>query len=183
MDLAHKPTLEGEKIRLRPFETEDIPHLEGILTDKEVVRLTGSEDSFDREMVYNWYRTRNDQKDRLDLAIADKQTNKIVGEVVLNEYNPEEHSMNFRILIGKEGRNRGFGTEATRLFCRYVFEQTDLQSLTLSVFAFNPRARHVYEKIGFTAFSVDKNELEIDGGWVDSVNMRLTRDVFEKKND
>jgi len=33
MHLTHKPTIEGERIRLRPFQSEDIPHLKAILTD------------------------------------------------------------------------------------------------------------------------------------------------------
>jgi len=178
INLAYKPTIEGEKIRLRPFKKEDLPLLEGILTDQEVITLTGSDDTFDRAVVNDWYRTRNIQSDRLDLAIVDKQTNRIVGEVVLNEYNAENHSMNFRILIGREGRDRGFGTEATRLFCDYVFKATDLNALTLSVFAFNPRAKHVYEKIGFQVVSVDKNELAYEGKMIDSINMTLTRDQW-----
>lgn len=131
---------------MRPFREEDLYHLEEILMDKEVMTLTGSESDFHQEVVYNWYTTRNNQSDRLDLAIVDKQTTKIVDEIVLNEYNPEDHSMNFRILIGKEGRDRGFDTEATQLFCHYVFKETDLNAIPLSVFAFNPRAKHVKVK-------------------------------------
>lgn len=177
-NLAYKPTIVGEKIVLRPFKEEDLLHLEEILTDKEVIKLTGSDATFNQEVVYNWYKTRNNQKDRLDLAIVDKQTHKIAGEVVLNEYNPENHSMNYRILIGKEGRDRGFGTEVTHLFCNYVFKQTDLKALTLSVFAFNPRAQHVYEKVGFKEVSVDQNELEYEGKRIDSINMILTHEMY-----
>lgn len=183
INLAFKPTIVGAKVILRPFRKEDLPHLEEILTDKEVITLTGSDDSFDREVIYDWYKTRNFQNDRLDLALVDKQSEQIMGEVVLNEYNPDDHSMNFRILIGKEGRDRGLGTEATQIFCDYAFKQTDLDALTLSVFSFNPRAQHVYEKVGFKKISVDKNEIEFDGQMIDSINMMLTREIWEKTND
>lgn len=178
INLVHKPTIKGENIILRSFIEEDLLYLKEILTDKELIKFTGSNDILNLEFVYEWYRTRNNQRDRLDLAIVDKQTNRIVGEVVLNQYNPEDHSMNYRILIGKDGRDRGFGTEATHLFCAYVFKQTDLKELTLSVFDFNPRAKHVYEKIGFKEVSVDKNELQYEGQMIDSINMVLTREVF-----
>lgn len=68
---------------MRPFREEDLYHLEEILMDKEVMTLTGSESDFHQEVVYKWYTTRNNQSDRLDLAIVDKQTTKIVGEMVL----------------------------------------------------------------------------------------------------
>ena len=88
--------------------------------------------------------------------------------------------MNFRVLIGPRGRDRGLGTEATRLFINYLFSNTTLESLTLSVFDFNPRAKRVYEKVGFIVESIDENELEFEGDWIDSVNMKLTQDDWLK---
>ncbi|WP_278280996.1 GNAT family N-acetyltransferase [Clostridium sp. N3C] len=71
--------------------------------------------------MVEWYNTRNSQTDRLELAIVDKNNNITVGEVVLNEYNEDKHSMNFKILIGARGRNRGLGTETTKLIIDYIF--------------------------------------------------------------
>ncbi|WP_282035128.1 GNAT family N-acetyltransferase [Metabacillus indicus] len=64
-----------------------------------------------------------------------------------------------------------------------MFEKTDVNSLTLSVFAFNPRAVRVYEKAGFEKVSIDKGELEHDGKWIDSINMKLTRENWEKRSE
>lgn len=183
VDLREKPTITGEKVMLRPFRSEDFPYIEECLIDDEVIKLTGSTLTFDREKVMEWYRTRNEQVDRLDLAIIDKHTDILVGEVVVNLYNEEDHSMNFRILIGPRGRNRGLGTEATQLMIHYVFQHTDLQQLTLSVYDFNPRAKRVYEKAGFKLDSVDKNELEFEGEWIDSLNMKLTREGWLQVKD
>ena len=105
----------------------------------------------------------------------------LVGEVVANLYDEESNSMNFRILIGPRGRNRGLGTETTVLFVDHLFENTSLSQLTLSVFEFNPRARHVYENVGFAIKSIDKNELEYKGEWIDSINMCLTRSIWLEK--
>lgn len=70
----------------------------------------------------------------------------LIGEeVVVNDYEQQQQSMNFRILIGRDGRNRGLGTEATQLLMDYLFRHTALDQLTLSVLAINPRARHVYQ--------------------------------------
>jgi RimJ/RimL family protein N-acetyltransferase len=111
----------------------------------------------------------------LDLAIVDRSKGILVGEVVVNLYDEKNQCMNFRILIGPRGRDRGLGTEATRLFINYLFSHTALKTLTLSVFDFNPRAKRVYEKLGFLVESIDENELEFEGEWIDSVNMKLTR--------
>lgn len=89
--------------------------------------------------------------------------------------------MNFRILIGPKGRNRGLGTEATQLIIDYIFMNTTLNQLTLSVFDFNPRAKHVYVKVGFVKDSIDENELEFEETWIDSINMKLTRENWLKR--
>ncbi|MCM3455815.1 GNAT family N-acetyltransferase [Heyndrickxia oleronia] len=176
VDLSHKPLIEGEKVVLRPFKDEDFPYIEECLKDPEVLKLTGSSSDFDRESILKWYSTRNEQTDRLDLAIVDKSHGILVGEVVVNLYDENSHSMNFRILIGPRGRNRGLGTEATKHIIDYVFKSTTLNQLTLSVFDFNPRAKYIYEKVGFEIESIDENDLEFEGKWIDSINMKLTRE-------
>ncbi|MEH7384526.1 GNAT family protein [Bacillus sp. JJ1521] len=183
VNLVHKPVLEGEKVVLRPFKEEDIPFIEECLKDPEVLKLTGSSTDFDRELIFNWYNSRNKQTDRMDLAIVDQSRGNLVGEVVMNLYDEKNHSMNFRILIGPRGRNRGLGTEATNLIIDYIFTNTTLNQLTLSVFSFNPRAKYVYEKVGFVLDSIDKNELEFDGKWIDSINMVLTRENWQNRKN
>ncbi|UFU00091.1 GNAT family N-acetyltransferase [Radiobacillus kanasensis] len=180
IELSYKPTLTGDKVTLRPFREEDFPYLEECLKDPEVLKLTGSTADFDRETVRKWYSTRNEQPDRLDLAIVDRPQEIVVGEVVVNEYDENNQSMNFRILIGPGGRNRGLGTEATQLFIDYIFEATDLCQLTLGVYDFNPRAKKVYEKIGFVFDRIDKNDLEFEGEWIDAINMKLTKAEWAK---
>lgn len=65
--------------------------------DVEVIKLTGNDSQYDREFTLNWYNTRNEQIDRLDLAIVDQSKDMLVGEVVANLYDEKNHSMNFRI--------------------------------------------------------------------------------------
>ncbi|MFE6167448.1 GNAT family N-acetyltransferase [Viridibacillus arvi] len=181
--LDHKPLIKGEKVVLRPFIDEDFPYIEECLKDSEVIKLTGSTSDFDKEKTLQWYNSRNEQTDRLDLAIVDQSQGILVGEVVVNLYDEKNHSMNFRILIGPRGRNRGLGTEATQLMIGYVFKNTTLNQITLSVFDFNPRAKYVYEKVGFVIDSIDENELEFEGEWINSINMNLTKENWLKREN
>ena len=85
IDLRNKPTIVGEKIILRPFKVvKDFPHLEECVKDPEVLKFTGISHEFDREQIINWYNTRNEQTNRLDLAIIGKSKNILIGEVVVN---------------------------------------------------------------------------------------------------
>jgi RimJ/RimL family protein N-acetyltransferase len=182
-DFATKPTLEGELAVLRPFTKADLPAIREALLDPEARVLTGSvhdeaaaharESPDEEKLLRDWYLTRNDQPDRLDLAVADKATGACVGEVVLNQWDPGNESCNFRILIGPRGRDRGLGSEATRLIVGYGFERLGLHRISLEVYAFNPRARRAYEKAGFRVEGVLRESLRYNGAWIDATVMAV----------
>ncbi|MGW5361740.1 GNAT family N-acetyltransferase [Actinopolymorpha pittospori] len=184
-----KPTLVGEKVTLRPFRlTEDLPALRALLQDPEVARLTGSvshsapapwNDAAEQRMR-SWYDTRNDQPDRLDLAVVDQASDVCVGEVVLNERDRLNRSCNLRIALASEGQDRGLGTEAMRLMVGHGFERLGLHRISLTVFEFNPRARRVYEKVGFVAEGVQRDVLLYDGAWVNDVVMSVLAPEWER---
>jgi RimJ/RimL family protein N-acetyltransferase len=178
-DFSVKPTLTGEKVLLRPFIPDDLGPIRTALRDPEVLRLTGSihdenqETIGDEQILRDWYASRNDQPDRLDLAITDLADGACVGEAVLNDWDPGNSSCSFRILIGPAGRGRGLGTEATRLIVGYGFEQLGLHRISLEVYSFNPRARHVYESAGFRAEGVLRESLRYGDQWVDATVMSI----------
>ncbi|MFH0519544.1 GNAT family N-acetyltransferase [Streptomyces sp. M41] len=173
-DFSVKPVLRGERALLRPFEAEDVPVLARILDDPEVARLTGSpEEPLGMDRLRAWYGSRNDQTDRLDLAVVDLASGALVGEVVLNNWDEPNRNCNFRILIGPGGRDRGLGTEAARLIVGYAFEQLGLHRVSLHVLSHNPRARRAYEKVGFVAEGVDRQSLWQGGEWIDEIRMAI----------
>lgn len=174
MSFSVKPVLTGERTVLRPFTADDVPVMAEILRDPDVLRLTGSPDQeFGEERLRQWYGTRSAQPDRVDLGVVDRATGELVGEVVLFEWDERNRGCTFRILIGPRGRDRGLGTEATRLIVGHAFDQLELHRVALGVYAFNPRARRAYEKAGFVAEGVERETLLHDGEWIDSVRMSV----------
>ncbi|MFD3516765.1 GNAT family N-acetyltransferase [Streptomyces sp. NPDC058657] len=173
-DLSVKPTLAGARALLRPFTEDDLPAMLAALRDPEVLRLTGSPaDDFDEAATRAWYLSRAAQSDRIDLAVVDLATGTCAGEVVLNEWDPANRSINFRTLLGPGGRNRGLGSEACRLIVGYAFEVLATHRVSLGVYDFNPRARRAYEKAGFVAEGTEREALWADGRWVDSTYMSI----------
>ena len=182
-DFASKPTLTGERVILRPFVDADTPALLAALGDPDVRILTGSvhdEESArkpvspqEEKLAGEWYATRNLTDDRLDLAVVDRSSGACVGEAVLNQWDPGSQSCNFRILIGPAGQNRGLGTEATRLIVGYGFEALGLHRISLEVYAFNPRARRVYERAGFRPEGVLRESLRHGDQWIDATVMSI----------
>ena len=174
LSFAHKPTLTGDLVRLRPVAPQDVPGLLEMLEDPEGNRLTGTHSEFTREQAEAWYATRAEHDDRLDLAIVERTGDRYVGEVVLSELDPDNRSCGFRIsLIGPRAFGHGYGTEATRLAIAHAFETVGLNRVELEVYDFNPRARHVYEKAGFVHEGTKRQALLWDGEWVDAHIMAI----------
>lgn len=188
-----KPTLKGSKVVLRPFQQEDITRMLEILSDPEVRHLTGSVGNdaetrlpileSDIERFTKWYESRNEQKDRLDLAVVDKETGVVVGEVVLNEYDEGSGNVNFRILIGAVGRSRGFGSEATELILRYGFEVLNLHKIGLEVFSFNPRAEHVYRKNGFVLEGIKREDIMYNDEYFDTLIFGMLKTDYDRRRN
>jgi len=124
-----------------------------------VAYLTGSQTSYPKETVVPFFLRCVADESRYDFLIIAPQ-GKIIGESVINEYDPASNSANYRIAIsGSEHRDKGLGTWAVRCACAFSFEQLHLSRLTLEVLDCNPRARHVYEKCGFAPFSREEDGL------------------------
>lgn len=169
----HKPTLTGERVLLRPVSVDDAPHLAAMLADPDGMRLTGTHATFTDEQLRAWYASRGEQTDRLDLAVVDRATGAYAGEVVLNELDEDNLCCGFRISLGPAARGRGLGSEATRLAVGHAFETVGLHRVELEVYAFNPRARAVYEKVGFVREGVRRDALRWGGEWVDAITMAI----------
>lgn len=173
-----KPTIIGDKIRLRPFIDQDIDSMYDVLNDPNVKRLTGSVSTkeeaetplndLEKIKVKEWYLSLHLQPNRLDLAIEAIDSKEVVGEIVLNEWDRANFSCNLRILIGPAGQNKGFGSEAISLILKEGFERLKLHRIDLAVLAFNPRARHVYQKLGFIYEGCLREAHFYDDKWFDS---------------
>lgn len=191
-DFTFKPQLEGEKILLRPFEPTDSERMLEILDEPVLKKLTGSVTSDteaqakmapeDEAHIRQWYLTRNEQVDRLDLAVAEKATGQVIGEVVFNNYDSVADQVNFRVLLSESSCNQGLGTEAISLFIQYGMEVLGLDKISLSVYSFNSRAERVYQKLGFKLESVVPADLLYDQEPIDSRIYALSKvDYFNQQ--
>jgi RimJ/RimL family protein N-acetyltransferase len=147
-------------------------------------RLTGTHATFTRAQSDAWYGSRRgEHDDRLDLAIATLDDDQCVGEVVLGGLDPDNASCWFRIgLIGPEVYGRGYGTEATRLLLGHAFDTLGLHRIELEVYAFNHRARHVYEKLGFRVEGTRREALHWEGARHDAIVMGLLAHEWRDAN-
>lgn len=181
-DFSQKPIIEGERIVLRPLAPEDAEAFHAA-QDAASQRFTGTRRTFSVAELRDWATSRAVTTDRLDLAVVERATGTWLGELAINDWSPDDHSCNFRIALAPAGRDRGFGTEAARLIVDYVFTHLPIHRISLDVFDFNPRAAHVYERVGFVREGLLRDTLFWDGGYHSSIMMSILRPDWAATRD
>ena len=174
--MIEKPILTGNRVRLRPITVDDAPDMFAALSDEASMRLTGTQDTFTFEQVEKFCERISQADDRVDYAITliSDESETYIGEVVLNEFDFENRSANFRIALNSASNfGKGYGSEATRLIVEYGFRTLNLHRIELEVYDFNPRAQHVYEKAGFVKEGVKRDVLLWDGKWQSAIVMSI----------
>lgn len=193
-NLGIKPVLAGEKVLLRPFEEKDCEIMCNILNEPGLKKLTGSVSSDEEanaaplleetEKIRKWYMTRNEQKDRLDLAVEYRENDQVIGEVVFNEYDEQTNNVNFRVLLSEASCNKGVGTEAISMFIQYGMEELELHKISLEVFSFNPRAERAYQKVGFKLEGIKREDFIYNQEYIDTkIYGLLKADYLDIKSD
>lgn len=169
---AQTPTLVGDRVVLEPLGPAHVDGMVALVADAEVGRLTGSHETFTRAQLEHHCATRSEHDDRLDYAVIERATGAFLGDLAVMDLDVSNRSCGFRIALLSTAVGQGFGTEATRLVVDHVF-RTGVHRIALEVYALNPRARHVYEKVGFVHEGTLRDALWWEGRWVDAHVMSL----------
>lgn len=175
------PILDGELVRLRPIGAQDADPMWEMVNDPEGRRLTGTTATITRELNDDWCATVADRDGRFDWAIT-HGSDEYLGEIVLNEIDDHDANANLRLALRPGQRGRGFGGEAIELVLAFAFgDQPDglgLHRVSLDVLSINPRARMLYESLGFVVEG-RLREAHRDGDfWCDAIVMAVLEDDY-----
>ncbi|WP_240687174.1 GNAT family N-acetyltransferase [Amycolatopsis suaedae] len=171
--LVDTPELVGQDVLLTPLDERWLGETAALVAEPEVRRLTGTHPTFTPDQVRGHLAELPSRPDRAGWAVRRGTDGGYVGEVVLQDLDVPNQSMSFRIALSSRQLGRGYGTEATRLVLDFGFDVVGLHRIALEVFAFNPRAAHVYRKCGFRQEGVRRHALYWDGEWVDAIDMSV----------
>ncbi|HYD10652.1 MAG TPA: GNAT family protein [Acidimicrobiales bacterium] len=180
------PTLNGELVTLRPIRAADADAMWDMLSDPEGNRLTGTTATFTRAQVDEWCATVAGRDGRHDWAIT-HDTDEYLGEIVLNQIDDHSRNANLRLALRPGQRGRGFGGEAISLVLAYAFapepEGLGLHRVSLDVLSINPRARILYESLGFVEEG-RLREAHRDGDyWCDAIVMAILEDDYRAAHE
>lgn len=177
-----KPTLTGEMVVLRPIRADDAPGMWQMVNDTEGRRMTGTTEDLTRDQVDDWCADVAARPGRIDLAITTHASDEFLGEIVLNRIDQHSRNANLRLAIRPGHRGRGYGSEAISLVLAHGFGVPPmglgLHRISLDVLSINPRARMLYESLGFVVEGRLRESHRDGDFWVDSIVMAVLEDDY-----
>jgi len=175
------PFLAGEKVELWPLTQQAYVTLNARWTNDPEVCALLNRGTFPTtpELHLSDFKARSGGPPDIEFFLCDRSTAKIVGITGLHSIQWIPRHIEFRILIGEKlAWNRGLGSEALVLLCRYAFDRLNMNKVWLGVNTSNERAVASYEKCGFVNEGVLRQEAYAQGRYHDVLRMSLLRSEF-----
>ena len=168
------PYLVGAKVYLRPLEEDDAAVCHTWFNDPEVWRTLAVRGRPNTEARSRAYIRALDPTGDQVFAIMTREDEQYVGNAGLHAIDPIDRHATLGIVIGRtDCWGRGFGTEAVALLCRHAFETLNLHKVCLTSYANNERGLRTYARVGFQVEGRRREQVFIEGGWVDEVSLGL----------
>ncbi len=176
------PTLRGVRITLRVPSIQDAPSYVRWLGDKKVVRYLMVQGGATLAAEKKWIRAEIKNKEKLFFNIFNED-GILIGNTGLHLVKKDSRA-GFGIMIGeKKYWGKGYASECLDVLLHYVFRTLKYRRVTLTVYADNAPARHVYTKAGFIIEGIRRQHSwnTVTKKFSDEVMMAIMRENWEKK--
>jgi aminoglycoside 6'-N-acetyltransferase len=159
------PTLQGEKVTLRPIADTDLDPLAEIIREPSVARWWGEADEPER------------LRENLRMegaAFAIETEGELAGWIgFTEETEPEYRSVGLDLSLSERFQGKGLGPDALRTLIRWFAEERAHHRFTIDPNAANERAIKAYAAVGFRPIGITRRSELSDGEWTDGLLMDL----------
>lgn len=167
------PILTGPRIGLRPCREPDLPRLLEILREPAVAsHWSEADDAFDRQELLSGDDPDGDERiTTFVIVLEDEVIGWIAGWEKLHR---DYRHAGVDLFVTTPRQGKGYGTEAVRLVCTFLFEVREHHRITIDPAADNLRAIRSYEKVGFKRVGIMRQyERGADGTYHDGMLLDL----------
>ncbi|MBQ3232427.1 MAG: GNAT family N-acetyltransferase [Clostridia bacterium] len=171
----------GNRVMLREYRQEDLSALRAWVNDTETTRYLAG--SYRRpqtwEQTEEWLMRRlNGDAGGEGYVIADKETQKYLGQIDLMMIDPIARKAEMAIVLMLQAQKKGYALESIRLILAYAFYTMNLNRVWLKCAEKNEAAVRCYERAGFKTEGVLRNDLYIDGEYTNALIMGILKEEF-----
>lgn len=163
----------GNRVHLASMKLEDIDSMIEWSRHAEKLFSDYNFPSMNPEERKHWFDFKTGGRKRCFSIF--EQEGKLIGYISLRHVNPFRKRAEMGIVFDPAFINRGYGTEALRVFLRWYFRELRYRRLILHVAAYNKRAIRAYEKAGFE--KVSENYGEFLNSAIDPLRDETCKDI------
>lgn len=171
-------TINNKPVTLRLPQESDAKDLQQYVNqlsqERTFVSFQGEQMSLEEEQEYldELLKQMKEKKGLLLLAFTNDE---LIGNLSLHlKERTEKHIGVLGISVKNGFRNLGLGTELLKQLLQLAKQELpDMEIVTLSVYANNDRAKHVYQKLGFKPYGSLPNGVKREEGYFDHDYMYL----------
>jgi len=173
-------TLETERLLLRSFDENDLHDFNYYAKDRDVGPNAGwpphETQAQTREVILRFMAEDN------VWALEEKSSRKVIGSLGVHRDSRRDRSDSVRMIgyaLGKDWWGKGYMTEAVKRVLQFLFEEKEMELITVYHFSFNQRSQRVIEKCGFHREGVLRQASRLyDGSILDDVCYSMTREEY-----
>ena len=180
------PFLIGKNIYLRGLNVEDAQgDYPSWLNDEEICQYSEHHVfPYTKAQAIQYIEQLPSQKDRIMLAIVDKQSNTHIGNITLLAISSLHLSAEFSILIGnKNYHGKGLSREATLLMLEHGFNTMNLHRICCGTMASNTAMQHLALSVGMVQEGIFRDEVYKEGTYHNTIRFSILKDEFNAKKN
>ena len=157
-------------IKIREWKIEDKSELAGILNNMNILNnlRDGLPYPYTEDDAEDFIKAMLSADKNKTFAFAITLDGKVIGSIgVFRQENIHYRTAEMGYYIGEQYWDNGYMTEAVKMACNYVFENTDIIRIYAEPFAYNTASCRVLEKAGFVCEGILKSNAYKNGNIVD----------------
>lgn len=165
------PTLETERLRLRPCVDDDADDLFALQSNAHVLRYWDSPPWDDRASAERFLARSTQMAQEgsgVRVAIERVGDGAFVGWCTFNSWNPDFRSASLGYCLTEASWGRGYATEAARALLTWAFDTLDLNRVQAETDTRNVASARVLEKLGFVREGTLREDCIVNGDVSDS---------------
>lgn len=168
-------------VKLRALMKDDIETLRALVNDPAVMKTSNTFRPISDVEQLAWFEAmvKNDRAVWFGIT-STSSSDRLVGTCCLVEIDWFARQAELRIRVEQAAWGTGVGSAACRALLDHAFQQLNLDRVWLRVFDVNPRARAMYEKLGFVVEGTLRRAAYVDGALTDVIVMGLLRDEYPR---
>ena len=172
------PTLQSDRLRLRPFTDADGDALFALHSNARVLRYWDSPPWTDRTRADRFLATCRQMADEgtgARLALDRTSDDAFIGWIGLSRWNPDFRSAALGYCLDESAWGHGYATEAAQAVLRWAFDTLDLNRVQAEADTRNVASARVLEKVGFVREGTLREDCIVNGDVSDSWVFGLLR--------